>query len=227
MSFEIAKKEIEALRAKLVEEKREIEIVDFGAGSDGKRSKQEMEKGVLVKSSTEFCGIGVKNEWAKKLYSLIESQKPNSILELGTCCGLSSAYMSKASPESKIVTLEGSPALADIAKENFETLGCKNIKVYIGRFKETLPKVLTNISGVDFAFIDGHHDRDATIEYYRMILPYLNPHGVMLFDDISWSEGMKEAWSLISEDADAKKVVTTEKFGILYFDKDFIYYQND
>ncbi|MFP4333118.1 MAG: O-methyltransferase [Campylobacterales bacterium] len=227
MSFEVVSKEIEDLREKLVAEKREIEIVDFGAGTDGKRTQAQMDKGVVIKSSTEFCGIGVKNEWAKKLYSIVENKSPETILELGTCCGLSSAYMSKAAPSASIVTLEGSPALADIAKENLKTLKCENVKVFIGRFKETLPKVLSSIKGVDFAFIDGHHDRDATIDYYRKLLPYLNPHGVLVFDDISWSEGMREAWEFISKDADAKKVVTTQKFGILYFGEEFIYYQND
>lgn len=227
MSDEEIFKEIEELREAIVAQNRPIEIVDFGAGAQGERTKEEMEKGVVRSSSSEFCKTGLKGEWAKKIYMLVKEKKPKTILELGTCCGFSSAYMSKASPDSSIKTVEGAPALAAIARENHKKLGCENIEVLEGRFIDVLPKLLPSLNGVDFAFIDGHHDRDATINYFTTILPYLNPWGVMVFDDIAWSEGMKEAWDFIRREADAKEVITSSKLGILYFGESFRCFYGD
>ena len=41
---------------------------------------------------------------------------------------------------------------------------------------------------------------------------------IMAFDDISWSDGMKEAWELISSEAGANKFEHLGKIGICYID---------
>lgn len=220
-------REIEEVRESIVAQNRPLEIVDFGAGVRGERTKEEMEKGIVRKSTSQFCKTGLKGDWAKKIYMLVKKKKPKTILELGTCCGFSSAYMSKASPNSIIKTIEGAPALAKIARENHEKLRCNNIEVIEGRFVDVLPKLLPSLEGVDFAFIDGHHDRDATINYFTTILPYINPYGIMVFDDITWSDGMRKAWNHIKIQADAKEIVTTSKFGVLYFGESFRYFYED
>lgn len=53
---------------------------------------------------------------------------------------------------------------------------------------------------IDFFFNDGHHDRDAVIEYFEQSKPYLANDAVIVFDDIDWSEGMSEAWKEIQRD---------------------------
>ena len=50
---------------------------------------------------------------------------------------------------------------------------------------------------MDFAFIDGHHDEDATLSYFHQVLSSLSEHSVLVFDDIRWSAGMAGAWRAI------------------------------
>jgi len=57
---------------------------------------------------------------------------------------------------------------------------------------------LRTAAPVDFIFIDGHHDEQATKDYVTMVLPFLASQAVAIFDDINWSEGMKRAWSSIA-----------------------------
>ena len=100
--------------------------------------------------------------------------------------------------------------------QNILTAKCTNITQKVGRFSDILIGTLKEIKSVDFAFIDGHHDRDATIEYFNKIKPYLSKDAIVVFDDISWSDGMKEAWNIIQKDTIFKTFEDLKKIGICY-----------
>jgi len=122
---------------------------------------------------------------------------------MGTAVGISAAYQAaalKLNGYGTLVTLEGATSLADIAKKNFQHLGLDTVEVIVGRFQDTLPGVLTDRQPVDYAFIDGHHDEQATLAYFEQILPFLAETSLLVFDDIAWSEGMKRAWKTIAQD---------------------------
>ena len=192
-------------------------VVDYGAGKpEDKRTKVEMEKGVLQEVSLKnLASIGVKREKAKVIFDIFSEIQPRKILELGTCCGFSSSYMSFFAKNADIITLEGSPNVVKIARENHEFFRIKNVQVVEGRFDLTLPGILCE-NKFDFAFIDGHHNKDATIGYFKEILPSMNKGAVMLFDDILWSEGMQEAWSFIVDSKMHKKCEEKERMGLLW-----------
>ena len=159
-----------------------------------------MEAGVTLEIPLcELAKIGVKREKAEVIFKIFNDLLPQKILELGTCLGFSSSYMAYFAPNAQIWSIEGSPNVAQIAKENHQHFDLKNIEVFIGRFDKVLPSLLEKIKLLDFAFIDGHHNKEATITYFKQILPFMKRGGVMLFDDIAWSRGMQEAWKEILE----------------------------
>ena len=212
-------KEIESLRDKIIREDTNIEVLDYGAGDpDDNRTLQEMHQGVVKNVSTrDLCKIGLKNDFAHLLYAIIKKHQPETILELGTCCGFSSIYMSKAlKDKGTIHTIEGSPQTAQVAQKNFKEARSLNIKPYTGRFSDVLPSILPKITTIDFAFIDGHHDRDATLQYFENIKPYLSKNAIVLFDDISWSKGMIEAWEIIKKDSSINSYEDYQKVGLCF-----------
>ena len=73
--------------------------------------------------------------------------------------------------------------------------------------------------GIDFIFIDGHHDKKATLSYFRQILPYLSDGAILVFDDIYWSSGMEKAWNTIRKDPNLKISVDFLNIGICIFTK--------
>lgn len=210
--------EIEKIREEIKEANLKVEYLDFGAGTPtSNKSQEEMYEGSeSCKFTKDLCSIGLKGDWAKLLYKLVKENKPKVILELGTCCGFSSIYMSKASIESKIYTIEGAKEVAKIAKQNIQKANATNINQIVGRFQDVLKPLLDEVKKVNFAFIDGHHDIVATIEYYNIIKPYLSKEAIVIFDDINWSEGMKEAWQEILKDSDIKKYEDLGKLGVCY-----------
>ncbi len=209
---------IEIQREKIKQSNTRIDIMDYGAGDPlDTRSDIESYNGVLKQTTTkQQCAIGLKGDFAQLMYILVKRYNPANILELGTCCGFSSIYMSKGSLKSNIYTIEGDKNVAKIAKDNIEALNCMNIKQRIGKFQDILPSVLSEMKIIDFAFIDGHHDEEATIKYFEQIKPFLSKSAILVFDDISWSEGMIKAWNHIKNDKIFNSYDDLNKIGICY-----------
>lgn len=60
--------------------------------------------------------------------------------------------------------------------------------------------VLKKCEPVDYIFIDGHHDEEASLAYFEEILSFLADSALLIFDDINWSEGMRRVWNAIAHD---------------------------
>jgi len=181
---------IEKERTKFLRSKKEINILDFGAGSKyGNTTKKEISKiANSALSSKNQCQI---------LFNICHYFKCQNILEMGTSLGISTAYIAAANSKTSIYTLEGSPEIAKEAQQLFMSLKLSNIEILIGEFKNTLPTILSKVELINLAFIDGHHAYKPTLEYFEMILPFCNDETILIFDDIYWSKEMTFAWSAI------------------------------
>jgi predicted O-methyltransferase YrrM len=140
-----------------------------------------------------------------------------SIVELGTCLGITTLYLHAAAPNAKVYTLEGCPQTAGVAKDVFGKAGVKDINVITGNFDDTLPGVIAGLDKLDFVYIDGNHQRDATLKYFEWCLPKVHEDTMLIFDDIYWSEGMKQAWAQIKSHPDVTATVDLYWIGLVFF----------
>lgn len=216
MEFTEAREQIEAVRERLKSSSAVVMVDDYGAvAPDAGLTQDEMYAGRHIpKPVRELASIGLKENWALKLFETVKELAPSKILELGTCCGFSASYMAKAAPDARIITMEGADAVADLAAANFRSLDILNVSISRGRFQDTLSGVLEKFSGIDFALIDGHHDMEATVRYYQQIKGHLAKGASVFFDDISWSEGMRKAWDDVVADGAFEKYYDMKKLGI-------------
>lgn len=138
--------------------------------------------------------------WGKFLYLISKASKAKTVIEFGACAGISGSYLAAAPKVKRFITMEASKELAAIAESNIKLLN-PNVEVYNELFDDALDHLLPGLkeSGIDLAWIDGHHEKIATIHYFQRIKPFLNKGAIVLFDDISWSEDMWEAWEEISQ----------------------------
>ncbi len=177
---------------------------------------------VVTRTIGDVCqGASKPYLWSLLLFKLIREFRPATCLELGTCLGISTSFQAaalKLNRQGRIITLEGADALASLAKQHFQSLGLDNASVVSGRFQDTLDKVLSQHGPVDFAFIDGHHDEKATLAYFDQIFPSLSQRAVLVFDDISWSNGMKRAWRALETDQRVKISLDLTVLGICVTD---------
>lgn len=212
---------IEQRRSYLLGSTRQIPVIDFGAGSPNtNRSRKEMESGFhSAESVSRICAASKPAFWAILLFKLIRKIEPSSCVELGSCVGISASYQAAAldiNGKGHLMTIEGSPEIAKIAEETFEILRLRNATVVTGPFHETLKGVLESAMPIDFFFNDGHHDHDAVIQYFNEAMPYLSDDAVIVFDDISWSSGMKKAWTEIENDERIGLSIDLRTIGIAF-----------
>lgn len=213
---------IENLRADIEKNTSKVNVIDYGAGNpQDSRTESEMYNGTI--NTSRVCDINIASKrpfWAKVLFKIIREFKPQTAIELGTCLGISSAYQSSAmilNNNGRLITMEGSPELVKIAGNHIEGLGIKNVEIIEGRFQDNLPRILEENKPIDYVFIDGHHDEKATIDYYNLFIPYLKDGAVLVFDDISWSKGMKKAWKTIQKDNRISLAINFKEIGICIF----------
>lgn len=214
---------IESLRKELNSSTATVSLVDYGAGDPSQtRTDQDMYQGRFVTMTIgEVCrGASKPYVWSLLLFKLIRKLRSSACLELGTCLGVSGSFQAaalKLNGTGKIITLEGAESLADLAEKNFQRLGLDNVVVVKGRFQDTLKDVLNKYSPLSYAFIDGHHDEKATLDYFDRIAPHLSETALVVFDDISWSEGMKRAWERIKSDDRVRISVDLREVGVCLF----------
>jgi predicted O-methyltransferase YrrM len=194
---------IEIMRVEYDQSSEPIQQVDFGSGisgtDQGTQQAVALNHGVeRLRTVGEISRLTSKDRrWATLLFQIVRAARPLSGLELGTALGLSGAYQAAAlelNGQGTMVTVEGAPAFAKFATGTFNRLGLDTIEVRTGRFNDVLPDLLPTLQPIDYAFIDGHHDEHATVDYFEQILPFLASGSVLVFDDIRWSAGMSRAW---------------------------------
>ena len=84
----------------------------------------------------------------------------------------------------------------------------------VGLFSVVLPDLLPQIEPIDFAFIDGHHNGQATVNYFKQIYPFLSESAILLFDDINWSKDMQWAWRVFENDERIKFTIDLWSMGV-------------
>lgn len=153
----------------------------------------------------DACRVSKPPKQSLLMYLLIRAFKPLKVIELGTNVGISSAFQATAlklnGQGGRLITLEASPYRLRLAKELHRNLDLDNVSYIQGLFSDTLNTTLSDFGPVDFAFIDGHHQYQPTLDYYQAIWEHsTRPDTLFVFDDIRWSDGMKQAWSDVQAD---------------------------
>ncbi len=206
---------IEKIRKKLLNDERFITITDLGAGSHVNNQKQKQVKAIAKNALKP-------KKLAQLLFRLAKEFQPKNIIELGTCLGITTSYFKAAFPKANVITMEGCPQIAAVAKENFQELSLEHIDLVVGNFDDQLPMIIDTQKELDFVFIDGNHRKDATLNYFEWCLPKIHEKSVMIFDDIYWSEGMKEAWEQIKQHPQVSVTIDLFWIGLVFFKKDQI-----
>ncbi|MEO6453114.1 MAG: class I SAM-dependent methyltransferase [Ginsengibacter sp.] len=206
--------EIEKLRNSLLQNNTSIDVEDFGAGSGIIKTSRRLVKQIASSSSKP-------QKYAMLIGRIAKYHNTKTIIELGTSFGISAAYIASANPMSAVFTLEGSESISNIAQNNFDKLSLRNINLIRGDFNDTLPGLLSKLSKIDLAFIDGNHRKLPVLKYFNQLLAKSTNSAVFIFDDIHWSYEMEEAWKEIQAHPGISVTIDLFFLGIVFFNKDF------
>lgn len=202
---------IENLRSQLLRSRQKISIQDFGAGSKVQPGNKR-----LIRSIARHSAISPTT--GKQLFRLVHLYKPSTILELGTSLGISTLYLSTPSRQHKLVTIEGCPQTAKLAKQHFNSMGLSNIYLLNEKFEEGIPKAIHALGKIDLLYLDGDHREEASLQYLRQILPFTHPKSILIIADIHWSEAMEKVWAKTQKLPVVTLSLDLFHYGVLFFD---------
>lgn len=178
--------EIEQERSRLLHDQNDVPPLDLGAGSQSKaRTVAEIAQNALKRP-----------RHARALAGLARHLDAVGVLELGTCLGITTAYLGKHA--ASVTTIEGNPALAKHSEDVWQRLNVQNVTSIVGNFDDVLPSLPPQ--QYDLVFIDGNHRGSALLQYVNELAPYLTEKGVIVCDDIHWSGDMESAWDELTQE---------------------------
>lgn len=209
---------LEQMRQRLKKDSTELEVTDFGRGLRYLKERKGEGPQHYRRSVSSIARRSLqKPSLCRLLYRMMRYFEPSNVLELGTSLGLTTAYLAKARPEARILTLEGCSQTAARADALFRESGIKNIEILTGPFSQTLPNALTMMGKPDLVYLDGDHSYTGVMSNFFQISEQLHEGSVLILDDIRWSKGMRKAWVEISGQPGATLAVDLFRLGIVFF----------
>jgi hypothetical protein len=147
------------------------------------------------------------------LRRIIEGTGRKRILELGTNTGFGSCYLASVKGV-HLTTIEGSEDLCAIAEKNISRI-TQDFRIMNTLFDEAIDKLIEEKQQFDCVFIDGQHEKEATLYYTKRLKPLMATNAIYIYDDIYWSEGMNEAWQALFSGYEFVQGVDLQLVGVL------------
>ncbi len=196
--------EIEFIRKGLLQNKTKLNILDLGSGKDRKTSISRIaQRSLKPKRQSQL------------LFRIVNHYKFNHLLELGTSFGISTLYLASVSSNSKCISLEGIPLVAEIAKNNFDKLNRNNIELIVGNIDQTLSSQI-NKEPFEFVFMDANHRYEPMKKYFDQIIQHTVEGSILVIDDIHYSTEMEKFWHETTKHPRITSSIDIFHMGILF-----------
>jgi len=201
---------VEQLRKKMLSDKRSILVQDLG-------SQAELSENNLINLSEIATRSPVPAKYGALLAKIAAEFGKPLIIEFGTSIGISTIYMAKACKDAKVITIEGCPSIAQIAKQNFIDSGLTNVALLVGSFDDLISDFAVQGVKPGMVFIDGNHRKEPVINYFNQMAKLSDSNSVIIIDDINYSIEMAEAWNEIKLHKKVSITIDIFRMGICFF----------
>ena len=206
---------VDELRREMLNDKRIINVTDLGTGMEGESRRRICDIASRAALPVKYALLLARMVQSQRHGAKGKGQGEGIILEMGTSLGISALAMALAAPEGRLVTVEGCPALAQIAAANLKRYGAYNAEVLNMEFSAAIDKLQNEGTKVSFAFIDGNH-RGAALKEYVSGIRKMGEEMIIVADDINLSRDMYRAWRSISASDHAGTTMEMFRSGIIF-----------
>jgi hypothetical protein len=158
---------MEELRARLVETK-DGQLQSYSSplpGSFGLAGDAHADPGPLVASDlASHARTGASGYTGVLLRRIAIGYEARDILELGGNIGFSACYLASAPTCRRLVTIEGSAALAELARSHLQTFRTgTDVTVVNALFDNAIDQLAAKGERFDLVYLDGQHETEATL----------------------------------------------------------------
>ena len=226
-------RDIERRREFLLACEDSLDVVDYGSAGSPEGLHVQRRVCDIAKNHLESARVG------QVLFRIVnflheEEKRPLQILELGTSLGITTAYLASPDSRNKVLTMEGSEAVLRVAQGVWKMLKLENIEWIQGNIDDTLYNIYIGERGkvkgergkergeLDLAFVDANHTYEATMRYADFLLNRLTEKGILVLDDIHYSEQMERAWNELKADPRVTTSMDLYHVGLLFVDTHYL-----
>lgn len=180
--------------------------------------QQPLWTGYKQKGATRDPSVVKTRQVTGRFYTdLIQKNRPEIVVEFGTAFGVSGMYWLSGLELNKkghLHTFEVNKKWADVAEENLRSIG-ERYSLHRGLFEDKVEKALSG-KKIDIAFIDGIHTSEWVFPQCEIVIKHLSKNGIIILDDIDFSEDMSKCWETLSNDPRViSSARVTKRVGIL------------
>ena len=201
---------IERIRKYWSQEKGLVRLRELGAPSKTTSARQRSAAS-LVRSSA----IGSRS--GRLLFRLTLWVQPRRIVEFGTNAGISTLYLHLADTRIPLLTVEGNPDIAALARNTFARARVSSsLCLFTSRFTDWLTDHRPATTEKTLFFLDGDHRAEPTLAYVREMLLTAGPDSVFVIADIHWSADMERAWADLKGLPEVRASLDLYHFGLLF-----------
>ena len=196
-----------------------LDVVDYGSAGSPEGTHIQRRVCDIAQTHLERPQVG------QALFRLVnwlgmQERRPLRILELGTSLGITTSYLAAADSRNKVTTLEGSEAVLTVAQGVWKALRLENIEWVCGNIEDTLSTHAR--AQLDIVYVDANHTYEATMRYVQYLLPLLTTKGIIVLDDIHYSEEMERAWKELKNDVRVTTSMDLYHVGLLFVDPHYL-----
>ncbi|MEP4531754.1 MAG: hypothetical protein ABJ004_01620 [Cyclobacteriaceae bacterium] len=148
------------------------------------------------------------------LIKLIDYLQAQTVLETGAAAGINAASLSHSTAH-KIVTMEGSVEIAQLARQTINKFGKQDVDIIEGEITDTFADSLSEYSP-NLIFLDADHRKDTIRFYIDEISKMKQPPKCILIHDIYWSKDMKEAWLEVVQNPTFSLTIDLFEVGLVF-----------
>jgi len=133
---------------------------------------------------------------------LVEKRMPELVVEFGTAFGVSGMYWLaglERIQRGHLLTFEPNTEWAELARRNLSSISTR-FESISGTFEENIDLYRKN-KQIDVAFIDAIHTSEFVSKQFELVVERLSPGGIVVLDDIDYSDDMKNCWETIAQDS--------------------------
>lgn len=144
--------------------------------------------------------VSVPSNLGNFLFWLVINSKPDNIIEIGTAFGYSGCHLLagiKHNNKGNLFTYEINSQWAGVAKKNLEKID-QRFNLVVGQFEKEYYHTFDSAKKIDLVFIDAIHTPEFVDKEIRIIKKNMSNNGLILLDDIHFSEEMYAYWKKIA-----------------------------
>lgn len=155
-----------------------------------------------------------------RLFSwLAENRRPQLIVEIGTAFGVSGMYWAaglERAGSGRLLTFDPNEVWHEIASAHLSSFG-PIVELVLGKFEIEIDSYLRG-QQISLAFVDAIHTNEFVTEQIDILLPRMGANGIIVLDDIGFSDDMRGCWKVWSNDPRVRvSVAIDDRVGILEF----------